>query len=113
RAFGCPLRKRNHGLAKSVTCMREPKEEIMKSLSHRFAILLTIALCGGLVLCDNAYAAQFDPSTHMITVITPSHSNSFFKTEADTAVAMAQKLGYKTNSVSHGGDPAVQLKMIE
>ena len=46
--------------------------------------------------------------SNIIYVITPSHSNPFFKTEADTATAKAQELGYEVKSVSHDDDPTKQ-----
>ena len=42
--------------------------------------------------------------SNIIYVITPSHSNPFFKTEADTATAKAQELGYEVKAVSHDDD---------
>ncbi|MDR2254193.1 MAG: D-ribose ABC transporter substrate-binding protein [Bifidobacteriaceae bacterium] len=49
----------------------------------------------------------------LIAVITPAHSNAFFKAEADAAVAKAQELGYKTSSDSHDDDPNKQNELIE
>lgn len=83
----------------------------MKNSSRR--IVIAAALCIGLAWCGSAMAADFDPSQHLIVVITPSHSNSFYKAEADTAAAQAHEMGYQTNSIVHQGDPAIQLKMIQ
>lgn len=85
----------------------------MKTMTHRIIAVLMVAFCAGVTFGGTAVAADFDPGEHLITVITPSHSNAFFKTEAEVAVATAHKLGYKTNSVAHKGDAAVQLKMME
>lgn len=49
----------------------------------------------------------------MIAVITPSHSNAFFKAEADAAVAKAEELGYETTSDSHDDDPNKQSELID
>lgn len=48
-----------------------------------------------------------------IAVITPSHSNPFFKAEADAAVAKAEELGYETTSDSHDDDPNKQSELID
>ena len=48
-----------------------------------------------------------------IAVITPSHSNPFFKAEADAAVAKAEELGYETSSDSHDDDPNKQSELID
>ncbi|RJS91866.1 D-ribose ABC transporter substrate-binding protein [Salinisphaera sp. Q1T1-3] len=79
----------------------------------RVTLALMTGLCLSLAWCGAAAAADFDPGKHLIAVITPSHSNPFYKTEADTAVAAARKMGYKTSSLVHQGDPDVQLKMIQ
>lgn len=49
----------------------------------------------------------------LIAVITPAHSNVFFKAEADAAVAKAQELGYETQSDSHDDDPNRQSELID
>jgi erythritol transport system substrate-binding protein len=49
----------------------------------------------------------------LIAVITPSHSNVFFKAEADAAVAKAQELGYEVQSDSHDDDPNKQNELID
>jgi erythritol transport system substrate-binding protein len=49
----------------------------------------------------------------LIAVITPSHSNVFFKAEADAAVAKAEELGYTAQSDSHDDDPNKQSELID
>ncbi len=49
----------------------------------------------------------------LIAVITPSHSNVFFKAEADAAVAAAEKLGYTAQADSHDDDPNKQSELID
>ncbi|MCV2394208.1 D-ribose ABC transporter substrate-binding protein [Actinotalea sp. M2MS4P-6] len=49
----------------------------------------------------------------LIAVITPSHSNVFFKAEADGAVAKAEELGYTAQSDSHDDDPNKQSELID
>ena len=49
----------------------------------------------------------------LIAVITPAHSNVFFKAEADAAVAMAEELGYETTSNTHDDDPVKESELID
>lgn len=49
----------------------------------------------------------------LIAVITPSHSNPFFKAEADAAVAKAEELGYQAQADSHDDDPNRQSELID
>ena len=44
----------------------------------------------------------------LIVIITPSHDNPFFKSEADAAQARAEALGYETLVLIHDDDPALQ-----
>ncbi|MFA6849019.1 MAG: D-ribose ABC transporter substrate-binding protein [Selenomonadaceae bacterium] len=49
----------------------------------------------------------------IIYIITPSHSNPFFKTEADAAAAKAKELGYEVKTVSHDDDATKQAELFE
>jgi erythritol transport system substrate-binding protein len=49
----------------------------------------------------------------LLVVITPSHSNPFFKTEADVAVAKAKELGYAVQAYSHDDDASKQSNYID
>lgn len=49
----------------------------------------------------------------LIAIITPSHDNPFFKSEADAAAAEAEKLGYETSVASHDDDPNKQSELID
>ncbi|GFI11771.1 ribose import binding protein RbsB [Lachnospiraceae bacterium] len=51
--------------------------------------------------------------SNIIYIITPSHSNPFFKTEADTAAAKAQELGYEVKAVSHDDDATKQSELFD
>lgn len=51
--------------------------------------------------------------SNIIYIITPSHSNPFFKTEAEAADAKAKELGYETKIVSHDDDPTKQAQLFE
>ena len=61
-------------------------------------------------------AAQWvkaDGASKTIAIITPSHSNPFFKTEAEAAAAKAKELGYDTLVVSHDDDPTKQSQLFD
>ncbi len=49
----------------------------------------------------------------IIYIITPSHSNPFFKTEADAASAKAKALGYEVKAVSHDDDATKQSELFD
>lgn len=51
--------------------------------------------------------------SNLIYIITPSHSNPFFKTEAESASAKAKELGYEVKSVSHDDDPTKQAQLFD
>lgn len=51
--------------------------------------------------------------SNIIYVITPSHSNPFFKTEADTASSKAEELGYEVKAASHEDDATKQMQLFE
>lgn len=49
----------------------------------------------------------------LIAIITPSPSNIFYKTEADAAVAEAERLGYTAQADSHDDDPSIQSSLFD
>lgn len=51
--------------------------------------------------------------SNIIYIITPSHSNPFFGTEADAAEAKAKELGYEVKSLSHDDDATKQMEHFE
>ena len=66
----------------------------------------------GLMLC--AFGAFAKPKkSNLIVIITPAHSNPFFKTEADCAAARAKKLGYKTKIYVHDDDANKQNQYMD
>ncbi len=73
----------------------------MKKLAFLLAVLLVAA--GGVALAGEK----------LMVVITPSHSNPFFKTEADVAVAKAKELGYAVQSYSHDDDASKQSNYFD
>lgn len=75
--------------------------------------LLSLAALSASLLPLAASAADFKAADHLIVIITPSHSNAFYKAESDTAEAAAKKLGYKTNALVHQDDPDIQLRLVQ
>ena len=63
-----------------------------------------------LVLCSCAAVAS---AKGLMVIITPSHDNPFFNTEAVSADAAAKKLGYKTLVLSHDDDANKQDQQFD
>jgi erythritol transport system substrate-binding protein len=61
-----------------------------------------------LAMAPAAFAAN-----KLMVIITPSHDNPFFATEADAADAKAKALGYDVLSLSHDDDANKQNQMID
>lgn len=78
-------------------------------MKNVFALSLSLAC----VVSAATHAAEFKPADHLIVIITPSHSNAFYKAESDTAEAAAKKLGYRTSALVHNDDPDVQLRLVQ
>jgi erythritol transport system substrate-binding protein len=84
------------------------------------AVLLSLAACGG-TSTETAPAASDASSAPAssaaaggtIAVITVDPSNPYWKAEVDTAVAAAEKLGYKTTTAAHNNKPDEQNTLME
>ncbi|VBB09686.1 Hypothetical protein LUCI_4984 [Lucifera butyrica] len=75
-----------------------------------------LAGCGGQKQADRQAAdiAKADtPKSKLIVVITPSHSNPFFKSEAVGAEEKAKALGYEVLSLVHDDDANKQNEMFD
>jgi erythritol transport system substrate-binding protein len=83
------------GCGSNTTSSEAPKEEATQTTEAA----TSEALPGG--------------GSNIIYVITPSHSNPFFKTEADTAEAKAKELGYEVKVVSHDDDATKQSELFD
>ncbi|MBO8416622.1 MAG: D-ribose ABC transporter substrate-binding protein [Proteobacteria bacterium] len=82
-------------------------------------------ICASLAMCCAAvtFAASANAAdeakrltgggSNIMYIITPSHSNPFFKTEAEVAAATAEKLGYTVKMVSHDDSPVKQSELFE
>lgn len=77
-----------------------------------------VAGCGGggekqASNADKANGPLKGGGSNIIYIITPSHSNPFFKTEADAAAAKAKALGYEVKAVSHDDDANKQSELFD
>lgn len=88
-------------------------------MGHRIArrSLITAALAGtALTACTDGGEEELGGSGKvggLISVITPSHSNIFYKTEAEAAVSEAQRLGYTAQADSHDDDANLQSSLFD
>ncbi|MDD3172292.1 MAG: D-ribose ABC transporter substrate-binding protein [Herbinix sp.] len=62
---------------------------------------------------EAATTALTGGGSNIIYIITPSHSNPFFKTEAEAAEAKAKELGYDVKVVSHDDDATKQAELFD
>jgi erythritol transport system substrate-binding protein len=83
------------------------------------AVLLSLAACGGgggdaaEPAASGASSSAAGAAGGTISIITVDPSNPYWKAETDTAVAEAEKLGYKTTTNAHENDPETQNSLIE
>ena len=73
----------------------------------KFAVLLLAVV----MVLSFSITAMADNGT--IVIITPSHSNPYFKTVADAASAKAIELGYEPKVIQHDDDPTKQDEAFE
>jgi len=60
-----------------------------------------------------AEPAKAEPKSNLIVIITPSHDNPFFKSEAVGAEVKAKELGYETLVLVHDDDPNKQNELFD
>lgn len=75
-------------------------------------------VCAATSFATSAFAADAPKrltggGSNIMYIITPSHSNPFFKTEAEVAAKTAQELGYEVKTVSHDDSPVKQSELFE
>jgi erythritol transport system substrate-binding protein len=75
------------------------------------AKILSAAAFGLVTL--TSVSAMAAGSGKLIAIITPSHDNPFFATEADGAAAKAKELGYETLVLVHDDDANKQNQLID
>ena len=73
---------------------------------------LRYALAGAL-LASAAFIGNSADAADLIAVITPAHSNPFFKAEAEGAESKAKELGYDVISLVHDDDANKQSQLID
>lgn len=77
-------------------------------LSAGFLMILVFAM-----FMASACSGKKESASNLIYIITPSHSNPFFKTESEAASAKAIALGYQVKVVSHDDDATKQSELFE
>jgi len=68
------------------------------------------------VAVSSAASSQWvkaEGASKTIAIICPSHSNPFFKTEADAAAAKAKELGYEVLDLVHDDDATKQAQLFD
>jgi erythritol transport system substrate-binding protein len=96
---------------------------MFKSLASRSllagVVLFSLAACGG-GGTETPPGSEGSPAATgggqaggTIAIITVDPSNPYWKAEADTAKAEAEKLGYKTTTAANNNDPETQNQLIE
>jgi erythritol transport system substrate-binding protein len=75
--------------------------------------IATIAMAIGGVLLGGCGTNQPASAKKLMAIITPSHDNPFFKTEAETAAAHARELGYEILVNSHDDDAHKQDQLVD
>lgn len=76
-----------------------------KTILILMACVLVIGLCGS--------AGMAKAASKLIVIITPSHDNPFFKSEAVGAEARAKRLGYQTLVLVHNDDVNKQNELFD
>ena len=74
------------------------------------AMLAALLVYGG---CGRSVDERASDAGPLISVITPSHDNPFFKAEADAAAERARELGYEVLVNSHGDDALAQDQLVD
>lgn len=94
----------------------------MKNFKKVLTVLVVVALMGTMLMgcgkgskktAADGTAILTGGGSNLIYIITPSHSNPFFKTEAEAASEKAKELGYEVKSVSHDDDPTKQAELFD
>jgi erythritol transport system substrate-binding protein len=76
-----------------------------------FALALVAAL--GVAVVGASAVSATPAAKKLIVIITPSHTNPFFASEATIANREAKKLGYSTLVLSHNDDPNLQSQQFD
>lgn len=76
-------------------------------------LALLVSGCGGQKPDAAKSAEKESPKSKLVVIITPSHSNPFFKSEAVGAEAKAKELGYEVLTLVHDDDANKQNEMFD
>ncbi|NUR76273.1 MAG: D-ribose ABC transporter substrate-binding protein [Thermoleophilia bacterium] len=83
------------------------------SIQRRIVMVLAVVTAFGVAAVAASATSAHLTASKLIVIITPSHTNPFFASEATIANAEAKKLGYKTRVLSHNDDPNLQSQQID
>jgi erythritol transport system substrate-binding protein len=78
---------------------------LKKSIVFLMAVILVVGLLASFCFAKN--------NSKLIVIITPSHDNPFFKSEAVGAASRAKELGYKTLVLVHDDDVNKQNELFD
>ena len=92
-------------------------QKILLTVASLCLMAAMLAGCGAQDTKSASNAKSGEPlkggGSKIIYIITPSHSNPFFKTEAEAASAKAKALGYEVKAVSHDDDATKQSELFD
>src|SRR5437764_8956918 len=80
---------------------------------RRMALLVALVAAVGVAAVGASATSAKTNAGKLIVIITPSHTNPFFASEATIANAEAKRLGYSTLVLSHNDDPNLQSQQID
>jgi erythritol transport system substrate-binding protein len=82
-------------------------------LAKRIALILALVAAVGVAAIGASASSATSSAGKLIVIITPSHTNPFFASEATIANKEAKRLGYSTLVLSHNDDPNLQSQQID
>jgi erythritol transport system substrate-binding protein len=86
----------------------------MKHIRRKTIAILTLVVVATGIAALSASAVSAKPAAKkLMVIITPSHTNPFFASEATIANKEAKRLGYSTLVLSHNDDPNLQSQQID
>jgi erythritol transport system substrate-binding protein len=85
----------------------------MKNIVKMTVSAMIVLLVAGVVFAAGTAEKAVAAPSNLMVIITPSHDNPFFKTEADSAAAKARELGYQTKVYVHDDDANKQSQYID
>lgn len=82
-------------------------------IERRIVLLVALAVSIGVATVGASATSAQPTAGKLIVIITPSHTNPFFASEAAIANKEAKRLGYSTLVLSHNDDPNLQSQQID